>query len=560
MALPLAAVVPGVAHEALLAAGLLAGDPLFRFRELEYRWVANADWTFTGSFELAADDALLSPPPPSAPSPAAPPLTTLEVEGVDTVAAIALNGEPLGTTRSAFLRHELPVRASLLRAGANKLTVRFNSSLRYAAAEAAAYPYPVPHTQYHNVWSEPSHRNFVRKPSSDFGWDWGPSFVPTGLVGPLRLTRHRPLSALLEQLTVHQDHRHGAAAGAREAGAVALRVGGWVRVRGDGSSSRRSALLGGLRLLVELCYPDCAAVAAEVRQGGGVLLGLADASDDDDDDASAVSSATASFVLPSAHLWWPRGMGRPHTYELRAWLCARAEGDAGCRARAVSLSRRIGLREVELVQEPAAPPLPGLPNGTSFYFRVNGHAVFAKGANLIPSHVFASAEASPEGEEQWRWLLGRAAAAHMNMVRVWGGGRYQSDAFYSMADELGLMVWQEFIFACALYPRGTGFLRLVTREVRQQVRRLGTHPSILIWGGNNENEAALNWCAETNPVHPTPPSALVLSSIRCTERSRRDERSRLQVRRVAAPSRRVPRRRGRTLPGHCAAGDRGYRR
>lgn len=98
----------------------------------------------------------------------------------------------------------------------------------------------------------------------------------------------------------------------------------------------------------------------------------------------------------------------------------------------------------QLVQQPAQPPANGLPNGTSFYFRVNGVDIFVKGANLIPSHVFAP----EESEKRWRWLLERAVDANMNMVRVWGGGRYQPDYFYDLCDELGLMVWQEMMFAC----------------------------------------------------------------------------------------------------------------
>ena len=175
------AVVPGVAHEALLAAGVLEGDPLYRFREMEYQWVAQANWTFTATFTLSPDDPCLEQPSRGVDG-AARAATSLRLAGVDTVASFTLNGEALGATRSAFVTHELAIRQGLLRAGANVLVVAFTSALHAAAAGAAAYPYPVPHTQYYQVWSEPSHRNFVRKPASDFGSDWGPSFVPTGLV------------------------------------------------------------------------------------------------------------------------------------------------------------------------------------------------------------------------------------------------------------------------------------------------------------------------------------------------------------------------------------------
>ena len=166
---------------------------------------------------------------------------------------------------------------------------------------------------------------------------------------------------------------------------------------------------------------------------------------------------------------------------------------------ATPLRHRIGLRTVELVQQPAQPPAPGQPNGTSFYFLVNKVPIFAKGSNLIPLDVFSPRATA----ERARWLLGRAAAANMNMVRVWGGGRYLPDWFYDAADELGLMLWQEMIFACALYPRDAAFLSLVTTEVSQQVARLHSHASIVIWGGSNENEYAMQWYNESRADRDT---------------------------------------------------------
>ena len=122
--------------------------------------------------------------------------------------------------------------------------------------------------------------------------------------------------------------------------------------------------------------------------------------------------------------------------------------------------------------------------------------MYAKGSNLIPLGVFEDRVT----DEDIEWTLSQAVDANMNMVRVWGGGRYQPAAFYQLASELGLMVWQEMIFACALYPRDAAFLSLVSREVDEQVRRLATHPSIVIWGGNNENEGAMHWYTPSQTV------------------------------------------------------------
>jgi hypothetical protein len=141
----------------------------------------------------------------------------------------------------------------------------------------------------------------------------------------------------------------------------------------------------------------------------------------------------------------------------------------------------IGFRTIELIQD----PLPG--NSLSFFFKVNGHPMFMKGSNWIPSSIF------PENmtNERIEFLLRSAAEANMNMLRVWGGGVYESDYFYDLADRLGIFIWQDFMFACALYPVNQEFIETVRTETIQVVRRLQHHPSVAIWAGNNENELAI---------------------------------------------------------------------
>lgn len=146
---------------------------------------------------------------------------------------------------------------------------------------------------------------------------------------------------------------------------------------------------------------------------------------------------------------------------------------------------KIGFRTVELVQEP-------LSKGLSFYFKVNGIPIFAKGSNWIPSSVFPENSAN---KKTVLHLLKSSKEVHMNMLRVWGGGVYESDLFYNLADEYGIMIWQDFMFACSMYPTSRSFLENVKEEVRQNMQRLKHHPSIVLWAANNENEAALygNW-------------------------------------------------------------------
>merc|ERR1719334_1696574 len=129
--------------------------------------------------------------------------------------------------------------------------------------------------------------------------------------------------------------------------------------------------------------------------------------------------------------------------------------------------------------------------GLSFFFRINGRKLFLKGSNWIPARVCPANVSA----ETTRHLLESAREANMNVLRVWGGGIYETDLFYDLADELGILLWQDAMFACAMYPTDAGFLALVENELRYQIRRLSSHPSVVIYAGNNENEKALrnNW-------------------------------------------------------------------
>lgn len=146
----------------------------------------------------------------------------------------------------------------------------------------------------------------------------------------------------------------------------------------------------------------------------------------------------------------------------------------------------FGFRTVELIQEPIATG--DINEGLTFNFRINGVDLFAMGSNWIPSHVLPEYS---NNIEHIRYLLQSAKDANMNMLRVWGGGIYESDEFYKIADEMGIMIWHDFMFACALYPVDDDFLSTVRLEIEQQVQRLQYHPSIVLWAGNNENEMAI---------------------------------------------------------------------
>ncbi|SFS21083.1 beta-mannosidase [Yoonia litorea] len=183
---------------------------------------------------------------------------------------------------------------------------------------------------------------------------------------------------------------------------------------------------------------------------------------------------TASVQLVTPDLWWPAGQGTQPLYDLRL----SADG--------VETTRKIGLRTMELVTEKDAA-------GLGFKVRVNGRDVFAKGANWIPADALAG-RISPE---KTRDLLQSAVDANMNMIRVWGGGRYEADWFYDLCDELGLMVWQDFMFACNIYPSDRAYLANVRAEAVENVQRLQHHACLALWCGDNELVGALTWFEQT---------------------------------------------------------------
>ena len=209
-----------------------------------------------------------------------------------------------------------------------------------------------------------------------------------------------------------------------------------------------------------LFHPTLSSVAA-TQFCGTVSLG----------DQTVATIEDLSTLIPDPQLWWPNGHGEQPLYHVKLELI-------GADDEVLDIwERRIGLRTITL--DRAADEF-----GESFRFVVNGRPIFAKGANWIPAHSFVSEAGAGVYED----LLTSVAEANMNMIRVWGGGIYEQEIFYDLCDEKGLLVWQDFMFACALYPGDKGFLDQVAREATYQVRRLAHRACLALWCGNNELE------------------------------------------------------------------------
>lgn len=404
--------VPGDVHSALFDAGAIP-DPYAGRNEYGLRWVADREWLLSRSFAL----------------PARAPLDgwVLEIDQLDTVAEIRLNGETVAGADNAF-RHYRGRLDGKLREGENRIEILFRSATAAANARQAAQPFRVP---WHAGNSPIPNGNMLRKPQCHFGWDWNIALAPLGLYGNARL-RYAP-DVLINAVLVRQAHAPGS---------VTVDV----EVLLDAASA------------VVLPY----SVALGEKMTGGVA------------DLAREDRVRVSFVIDDPDLWWPAGLGSQTLHELVVSVGG------------VDERRRIGLRSVQLLSEPDEV-------GRSFRFVVNGKDVFCRGANWIP----ADALPGRVSREKTRDLLASAVAANMNMLRVWGGGQYEPDWFYDLCDEMGLLVWQDFMFACHLYPADDTFLGEVAEEAREQVRRLQHHACLALWCGDNELLGALNWFEES---------------------------------------------------------------
>lgn len=402
-------------------------DPYYRFNDVFYQWIALENWTYSTTFSLDLPFRFTHK-------------QLLIFDGIDTVSTISLNGITLGQTDNMFQRYDFSVKG-ILKDKDNVLEVSLISPVHYVSERRRQSSYRVPPECPPDVQRGQCHVNFIRKEQCSFSWDWGPSFPTMGLWKGVRLEAFD-----LFQIT--------------QISAVPL------------YNSSGSQWMVEAELVVDTVY-----TMDNVR----VTLAMKD--------LLSVKSYYVQFVQgKSKHkfilfinteckvkLWWPRGHGEQPLYYLGIEVYQKEE-------RIMNEIAMVFFRTVELVQD-QIPDNPGL----SFYFQINGKPIFLKGSNWIPAHSFQDQVI----EKTLRNLLQSVADANMNALRVWGGGVYEQDLFYSLCDQMGIMVWQDFMFACALYPTEKDFIQSVREEIIQQVRRLKSHPSIIVWSGNNENEAAL---------------------------------------------------------------------
>ena len=365
----------------------------------------------------------------------------LVFEGLDTYADVYLNDECILKANNMFRRWSIPVR-QYIREENNILKVYFHSPVKIDVPkwDALPYQYPASNDQSENGGLFNKKISiFARKAGYHYGWDWGPRLVTSGIWRPVYIRAWSDLR--INDVFIEQ----------KEVGAGRAVIAGHVELDAD---------------------KDMDGVLVTITdEATGRVLGEWQA-----DLKRGTNRVTVDFVLHKPKLWWSNGLGEPFLYRFRTDIIAGGE-------LLDSKTERVGIRSLKVVHQPDK-------DGHTFYIELNGRPVFAKGANYIPLDNFLP-RVTPENYK--RTILD-AAGVNMNMLRVWGGGIYKNDVFYDLCDEHGIMIWQDFMFACSMYPAEGALLDNIHQEAVDNVKRLRNHACIALWCGNNEcQDAWLGW-------------------------------------------------------------------
>lgn len=354
----------------------------------------------------------------------------LELDGLDTYADVFLNGALILRSDNMFVGHKVPVK-SVLRKGENRLLIRFRSAVKEALPqwETNGFDYPAD-----NDHSSKRVSIYTRKAPYSYGWDWGIRLATCGIWRPVRL--------VFSDVARIEDYY------VRQASVSASKADVDNRLEITNVTSQP------VSALLKVAYHYSANDTKEVQKQIELRPGE--------------NTVSLPVMIDNPHLWMPNGWGEPSLYKFIASVSV--DG-----VEVASQERQVGLRSIRVVMEDDE-------HGKSFYFEVNGHPMFAKGANFIPDDALLPNVTT----ERYKRIFEDVKAANMNMLRVWGGGIYEDDKFYDEADRNGILIWQDFLFACTTYPHDPLFLKRVEAEAEYNIKRLRGHASLAMWCGNNE--------------------------------------------------------------------------
>ena len=415
--------VPSEVHDELVRHGKIS-DPFIDVNELASRWVSEESWRYRTKFPTPDDARHYGG------------VVDLVFVGLDTFATVWLNGQNILKSDNMFIQHRVNIDQFLRRTAednTNVLEIVFDPARRRGLELAAAHP-----EHQFIVHQTEVGRGAVRKAQYNWGWDWGPVLLTCGPWKPVRL---ETWFARIDDIKIDYSVSLGQQVNEVEIINVSAAIFGTAA-----------------HAVADIFYKD----EHVLKLDGNLGFDIA---------SNSRRYASKGARVDRPHLWWPRGYGDQSLYRVR--LQALASDGSTVLATAY---QTVGFRKVELIQEKDE-------FGKSFYFRINNIDMFSGGSCWIPADSIVS-RISPERYRSWIELL---VKGNQNMVRIWGGGIYEANVFYDACDELGVMVWQDFMFACASYPTYPEFLASVEVEARQAIGRLRSHPSVIVWCGNNED-------------------------------------------------------------------------
>lgn len=375
----------------------------------------------------------------------------LKFEGLDTYADVTLNGKQILTANNMFREWEVDVK-EILQEKENRLQVYFHSPIKVAMLlwEAVPFQYRSSNDQSENGGLlDRKIGVFTRKAGYHYGWDWGPRLVTSGIWRPVYLEAW-------DDARIRDVHYSQTSVTQQEAVID-------VTVEVQAATATQASLS------VYNQTDD----KVQVRKAVELTLGL--------------NRVSLSFRLKKPKLWWTNGLGEPFLYNFSTEL----ELDG---AVADTHEQKLGIRSIKVIAKPDR-------YGESFYFELNGTPMFAKGANYIPCDNFLPRVTDSIYEK----TILDAVDANMNMLRVWGGGTYEKQIFYDLCDKYGILIWQDFMFACSVYPTEGELLENIRQEAIDNVRRLRNHACIALWCGNNECLDAWfhwNWKSSYDRLNP----------------------------------------------------------
>lgn len=367
----------------------------------------------------------------------------LTFEGLDTYADVFLNDSLILQADNMFRTYEINIKP-FVKVGDNNLKVLLHSPIKKGLELLAAspYPYPANNDQSKNGGlGDKKVSIFTRKAGYHYGWDWGPRLVTSGIWRPVILQAWNDIrinDVFIKQPKVTKD---------------------------------LAELIFDVELQVD--EPFSGRVKITNQQTQAVYASS------DFDFKTGVQKITLPFSIENPKLWWSKGLGNPDMYNFNVEVLD-SRGNHICKKEIAT-----GLRSLKLIREKDDA-------GESFLFELNGVRVFIKGANYIPNDSFLPRVTKSDCQK----VIDDAVDANMNMLRVWGGGVYEDDYFYQLCDENGLLVWQDFMFACSMYPGDENFLNSIKLEAIDNVKRLRNHPSIALWCGNNEINVAWHYYSD----------------------------------------------------------------